>query len=209
MKALALLIPVALLQALLPRPACAQYGGGCGTSYQGGSFVSYPAGSYHDDRVRDFFFFLLPRPVPVGAATPPATPAAAGGVDVSRVAAILAPACARCHSADKHKGGVTLFNAAGAFAPSVSPRAIVDSVVSDEMPAGGPPLDAAGKALLKQWADGGPTPPATPTKPPASSTDADDAVLQALQDVSRRLGDVEKRLNAPPPVPPATDPRKK
>ena len=139
----------------------------------------------HFDAPRDVFLFLPLSITPVAAPTAPVTPAPAPapaaapveeplppratGYAVGAGATNTAPAgvarlatdlqiCAACHSPDKRKGDVQLFDLAGRFAPSVSLRTILSAVTDPDnpMPPKGPPLPPDVIERLRQFAAANP-----------------------------------------------------
>ncbi len=76
-------------------------------------------------------------------------PAAASAGPAGDAVAVLRTNCASCHGGGKTNGGVTIFNAQGAFAPSVDTTDLYDAVKDGRMPKGRQLSPADRKALLR------------------------------------------------------------
>ena len=65
--------------------------------------------------------------------------------------AIIAQSCMQCHTAPAGRGKVNLFDASGAFHPSISKAAIFAAVKDDSMPKTPQKLTTEQKELLRRW----------------------------------------------------------
>jgi hypothetical protein len=87
--------------------------------------------------------------VPVNQPQQPQTPASPVKSDW---VGFMKSNCYACHGGGKRQGGVQLFDASGAYAPDVSKKEIVDSILSGRMPKGNPlKLDQNQTISLSQW----------------------------------------------------------
>jgi hypothetical protein len=90
---------------------------------------------------------------PVAREAPAATPPGPPAYDANAALALNdLRACAQCHTGPDSRGGVTLFNAEGQWAPEVSQAEIYRAVKSGRMPRGPSKFSAEQIERLRVWA---------------------------------------------------------